>query len=110
MHLWDMCTFASENLMVKGLTRWHFCSIDVSHLPDIGEKPNQPQGFHFLSEVMDTRNLLTEFSSKVVPAIDGSGFTMVVLDLDKVFCYLCVKALKRSKMKAEGNIDETFVL
>ena len=54
-----------------------FRSIDVSRLPDMGEKPNQ-RVFHFPSEVMDTRKLVTELFSKNGSS-DGGGFTMIVV-------------------------------
>lgn len=85
-----------------------FRSIDVNRLPDIGEKPNHPQGFSFPKRNYGHKKVTNRafqqkwFQRWKLLHYDSNG--------DKVFCYLCVKALKTRKMKAEGNIDEVFVL
>ena len=85
-----------------------FCSIDVSRLPDVGEKPNQPQGFLFPKRSFGHKKVTNRaFQQKWFQRwkwlhYDSGG--------DRVFCHLCVKALKTGKMTAEGNIDEAFVL
>ena len=85
-----------------------FRSIDVSRLPDVGEKPNQPQGFLFPKRSFGHKKVTNRaFQQKWFQRwkwlhYDSGG--------DRVFCHLCVKALKTGKMTAEGNIDEAFVL
>ena len=85
-----------------------FRSIDVSRLPDLGEKPNQPQCFSFPKRSYGHKKVTNRaFQQKWFQRwkwlhYDSGG--------DRVFCYLCVKALKTGKMTAEGNIDEAFVL
>jgi len=76
-----------------------FRSIDVGSLPDIGEKPNQPQGFSFPKRSYGQKKVTNRaFHQKWFQRwrwlhYDSGG--------DKVFCYLFVKALKTGKMKAE---------
>ena len=85
-----------------------FRSIDVSHLPDVGEKPNQPQGFSFPKQSYGHKKVTNRaFQQKWFQRWRWFHYDSIG---DKVFCYLCVKALKTGKMKAEGSIDEAFVL
>ena len=83
-------------------------SIDVSRLPDVGEKPNQPQGFSFPKRSYGLKKVTNRaFQQKWFQRWRWLHYDNIG---DKVFCYLCVKALKTGKMKPEGNIDEAFVL
>ena len=93
----------------NSLARWRFFVRLMLVIYPIWERdPTNLSVFHFPSEVMDTRKLLTELFSKNGSS-NGGGFTMISSDGNRVFCYLCVKALKTGKMTAEGNIDEAFV-
>ena len=85
-----------------------FHSIDVSHLPDMGEKPNQSQGFSFPKQSHGHKKVTNRaFQQKWFQRWRWLHYDS---GADRVFCYLCVNALKTGKMTAEGNIDEAFVL
>ena len=85
-----------------------FRSIDVSRLPDVGEKPNQPQGFSVPKRTYGHKKVTNRaFQQKWFQRWRWLHYDNVG---DKAFCFLCVKAFKTGKIKAEGHIDEAFVL
>ena len=45
-------------------------SIDVSRLPDVGEKPNQPQGFSFPKRSYGLKKGTNSIPAKMVPAME----------------------------------------
>ena len=60
-----------------------FRSIDVSRLPDVGEKPNQPQGFSFPKRTYGHKKVTNSRNG----SSDGGGFTMIMSETRSfVFC------------------------
>jgi len=100
MHVESSC-----QLWIYGMA--FFRSINLSCLPDLADKPNQPNNISFPKRSYGKTTVTNRaFQPKWFDKwrwlhYDRTG--------DRVFCFLCVTALKTGKMRPDGNIDEAFV-
>ena len=80
----------------------------MSHLTTLGDNPNQPKNFTFPKQSYGKAKITNRaFQQKWLERWRWLHYDSVG---DKVFCYLCIMALKTGKMKPHGNIDEAFVV
>ena len=85
-----------------------FRNIDINCLPEVGEMPNQPKNFSFPKQSYGK----TKVTNQAFQPTWFQRWHWLHYDSgeDKVFCHLCVTALKTKKMKSEGYIVEAFVV
>jgi len=80
-----------------------FRSINLSSLPNLAEEPYQPKNISFPKRSYGKATVTNRaFQPKW---FDKWHWLHYDRSSDRVFCFLCVSALKAGKIKPDGNID-----